>query len=129
MNLFFILFLFLLISPSTMADNFGYLRVFDKNVSLNRPYHIYPSSDGGIRFNAVDYVDSFGFFMFRVDDVSRKHFCPIKGREISPGVFSEDRFDERSNIGMTYICSETVGIMVGKDDPFLKDLMDALIKK
>lgn len=69
------------------------------------------------------------FFMFRVDDVSRKHFCPIKGREISPGVFSEDRFDERSNIGMTYICSETVGIMVGKDDPFLKDLMDALIKK
>ncbi len=118
----------MLFSLQVNADNFGYLYIFKVNIPLKRAYYINPSSEGTIRFNSVDYIDSLGFLMFKVDSVTNNSLCPKSGIELAPGVVMENKIDKHSKVAITYICDTSVGIMISNEDPFLQDLLDTLKK-
>ena len=106
--------------------DFGYLYIFKVNVPLKRPYYINPSSEGGIRFNSVNYVNFLGFLMFKAESVANDSLCPKTGVEIAPGVIMDNKIDKQSAISIAYICDKSDGIIISNEEPFLQELLDAL---
>lgn len=120
------LFFLFVTSFNLVADNFSYVRMFNADIALKRPYYIHFLSNGVIRADSVVYKDASSFLLFKIDPEARDETCPKEGRELVSGVIIEERFDAYNKLTAIHICNDKEGIITTKGDPFLNDLLFAL---
>lgn len=120
------LFFLFVTSFNLFADSFSYVRVFNTDIALKRPYYINFLSNGVIRADSVVYKDASSFLLFKIDPEARDKMCPKEGQELVSGVIIEERFDSYNKLTAIHICNDKEGIVTTKGDPFLNDLISAL---